>query len=77
MNDSSPSKDKLRETSVPYSAAENAMEFPAAPDFDSRSPRLDPTAFVAWCEEMMSQFDAKRDDADQRFALKARESFVL
>jgi len=76
-NDASPSKDKLREVVVAYSAGENAMEFPASPDFNSRPPRLDPTAFVAWCEEMMSQFDAKRDDAEQPFALKARESFVL
>jgi len=53
------------------------MQFPDAPEFDSRPPQLNPTEYVAWCEEMMEMTPINRDDPEQRFLQKTGVEFVM
>jgi hypothetical protein len=65
MNESSPSNPELREAAAACGAEPGAadLEFPIAPDFDSRPPQLSPNAYVAWCEEMQSFLPPRPDRA--------------
>jgi len=61
MNESSPCNPELRETGVTYRADVGAsdLEFPSAPDFDSRPPQLSPSDYAEWCDEMLALFPPK------------------
>lgn len=77
MSDSSPSNSELRETSVPYRAQIPDLEFPIAPDFVSRPPRLSPEEHLAWCEEVI-RLGAFVPDAEKRLGEKrVTVEFVL
>jgi len=77
MNKSSPSTPKLQEAAPAYVASDLDLEFPVAPDFDSRPPQLSPLAFIQWCEEMMDLTPLNRDNPEQRFLLKTSVEFVM
>jgi len=50
------------------------LEFPIAPDFDSRPPKLSPAEYYRWCMEMMA---GKEDDQAARAAAKCTVEFVI
>jgi hypothetical protein len=76
MSESSPSALRPRET-APAREVATGLELPVDRDFDPRPPRLSPSDFVRWCEEMMTLAPANRDDPEQRFATKGQLEFSL
>jgi hypothetical protein len=53
------------------------LEFPVAPDFSSRPPRLDAQAMLSRCEMGMPARNARPGERERRLAEKIREEFVL
>jgi hypothetical protein len=53
MNESSHSPQEIREAVARYQVKSADLEFPVAPAFDSRPPRMTPTEHLLWCEEMI------------------------
>jgi hypothetical protein len=64
----------MRETPLAHKPAAD-MEFPAHSGFNPQPPRLSPTDFIRWCEEMMDVTPLNRDNPEQRFAQKGRQEF--
>jgi hypothetical protein len=75
MSESSHSKDELRETAIAYRAAQPDFDLPSS-DFDSRSPTLSPTEYVAWCARMREALNLNQDTSAHRLALKTSKEFV-
>jgi hypothetical protein len=53
------------------------LEFPIAPDFDSRPPRLDPQVMLRRCAETMPWRNARPGEKERRLAEKILVEFVL
>ena len=53
------------------------LEFPIAPDFISRPPRLDPQVILKRCAETMPWRNARPGAKERRLAEKIPEEFVL
>ena len=79
MNESSPSNSELREAAFAYRlrVSDDALEFPVAPDFDSRPPQLSSADFVAWCEEMLTAFPPKENRDAPELEARCHAEFVL
>ena len=58
MNDSSRSSEELREPATHYNGSLD-LDLPDGTGFISRPPRLDPDAYMYWCEELMKLGYAK------------------
>ena len=68
--DPSPSNDALKETS-------DTLEFPVAPNFVSRPPRIDPQVMLQRIAETMAWRSQRPGEAERRFADKIAVEFVL
>ena len=68
--DHSLSNDELKETS-------DTLEFPVAPDFVSRPPRIDPQAMIQRIAETMPWRSQRPGEREQRLARKIPVEFVL
>ena len=68
--DHSPSPDALKETP-------DTLEFPIAPDFVSRPPRIDPQTMLQRIAETMPWRSQRPGEADRRLANKVAVEFVL
>ena len=78
MSESSPSNPELREAVVAYQAGvDDKLEFPVAPDFASRPPRMTPDEYVVWCEEMMTLFPPRPDRAARRVKARCEVALVI
>jgi len=66
----SPASDALKETP-------GTLEFPVAPDFISRPPRIDPQAMLRRIEENMPRRNRRPGEAERRLAEKIPVEFVL
>jgi hypothetical protein len=53
------------------------LEFPIAPDFISRPPRLDPQVMLKRCAETMPWRNARPGERERRLAEKVPVEFVL
>ena len=72
MNESSPSPLEMRDSDVEYKADGTVLEFPIAPGFDPKPPRLTPTQHLLWCEEQM-----RLDSRPQERSTPVLVEFVL
>lgn len=70
--DRSPAKDELRDAPSSY-----ALEFPVAPDFLSRPPRIELQAMLQRIEENMPWRNQRPGEAERRLAEKITEEFIL
>ena len=66
--DHSPSSDALKDA---------PLEFPVAPDFVSRPPRIDPQAMLQRIAETMPWRSQRPGEAERRLAEKVAVEFVL
>jgi hypothetical protein len=69
--DHSPATDALRD------APSVALEFPVAPDFVSRPPRIELQAMLRRIEENLSWRNSRAGEAERRLAEKIPVEFVL
>jgi hypothetical protein len=77
----------MRKPSVPVPTAKGGetsssparakLEFPVAPEFDSRPPRIDPQVMLRRCAETMPWRKARPGEKERRLAEKITEEFVL
>ena len=68
--DHSPANDALGETV-------DILEFPVAPDFISRPPKIDPQAMLRRIEENMPWRNSRPGEKERRLAEKSSVEFVL
>jgi hypothetical protein len=57
--------------------APNTLEFPVAPDFVSRPPRIDPRVMLQRIAETMPWRSQRPGEQERRLAQKIRVEFVL
>jgi hypothetical protein len=67
-----PANDSLKETPLA-----DPLEFPVAPDFVSRPPRINPQVMLRRIEETMSWRNKQPGEKERRLAEKISVEFVL
>ena len=78
MSEFSPSNDELHEAARAYGRDSGEdLEFPIMPEFDSRPPRLNPTDYMLWCEEMLKMSPPPPGNAEWRAKSRCEVEFVL